>query len=87
MDDSNIALYGFELLEIPLKGLKILQERRLSVRTRHGGHELIRQIRQFVRKRVSDESQFLDCLEIRISFAQSLSSDRVDEVLGGSQLS
>lgn len=56
VDDLDIAFYRFKLLKIPLEGFEILQERRLSVRARHGRDELVRQIRQLVRKRVSDET-------------------------------
>lgn len=45
MDDLNVALDRLELLEIPLKRFEVLQERGLSVRTGHGRHELIRQVR------------------------------------------
>lgn len=81
MNNLNVALHGLELLEIPLKGFEVLQERRLSVWSRHGRHELIRKVRQLVRKRISDESQLLDSLQVRIGVAQRLSSDGVDEVL------
>jgi hypothetical protein len=50
VDDLDVALYGLELFEVPLEGLEVLQECRLSVRTGHGRHELIRQVRQLVRK-------------------------------------
>jgi len=42
MDDLNVALDGLELLEISLERFEILQECRLSVRTGHRRHELIR---------------------------------------------
>ena len=48
MDDLDITLDRFELLEIPLKGFKIFQKRRLPVRTGHRRHQFIRQIRQLV---------------------------------------
>ena len=87
VDDLNIALHGLELLEIPLKCLEILQECRLPVWTGHRRHKFIRQVRQLVRERMSDEPQSPGSLQVRIGVAQRLGSDRVDEVLGGSQLS
>ena len=84
VDDLHVALYGLEFFEIPLEGFEVFQERRLSVWTGRRRHELVRQVRQLVRERVSDESQLLGRVQIRISIAQCLGSDRVDEVLGGS---
>ena len=69
VDDLDVILYGLELLEIPLKGLEILQKGGLPVGTRHGGDELVGEIGQLVRKRVSDETQFLDGLQTGIGVA------------------